>query len=111
MICEKCGSDATVVGIVIHEETKQLWCRTCQSEWRGHANPAHCVIGDEIDIEIKHGLCHADGSPRRVRSREDLKRLAEKKGMTNYVQHERTPGPPIHKVTFGYGHTKGRVQR
>lgn len=111
MICEKCGEDATKVGLVVHEATKELWCRPCHETAKGPVNRAHGVVGDEIDIEIRHGLCNPDGSPRRFRSRTDIKRVASRRGMMNYVATEKTPGPDTHKVTFGYGHTKGRTQR
>jgi hypothetical protein len=48
--------------------------------WRGNQRG---VIGDEIDIEIKNGLCHEDGTPRRFRSKAELKRAAKEKGLVN----------------------------
>lgn len=48
---------------------------------------ANAVIGDEIDVEIKHGLCNPDGTPRRFRSRKELRRAAIKQGYTNRVEH------------------------
>ena len=45
------------------------------------------VIGDEIDITIKNGLCNADGSPRRFRSRTELRKAEVKAGLTNVVRH------------------------
>lgn len=45
------------------------------------------VIGDEIDVTIKNGLCNADGTPRRFRSRTELRKAEQKAGMTNYVRH------------------------
>lgn len=45
------------------------------------------VIGDEIDVEIRNGLCMPDGSPRRFRSRTELRKAEQKAGMLNYVQH------------------------
>lgn len=53
---------------------------------------APAVHGDEIDIEIKHGLCWADGSPRRFRSKSEIKHAAKLKGLTNIVEHVPSPG-------------------
>lgn len=41
------------------------------------------VIGDEIDIVVEHALCHADGTPKRYRSREALVRDMRARGWTN----------------------------
>lgn len=46
------------------------------------------VIGDEIDITIHNGLCNADGTPRRYRSRTELKAEEKARGMMNYVVHQ-----------------------
>ncbi len=45
------------------------------------------VIGDECDIMIKHGLCNEDGSARRYTSKQEIAREAERRGLTNVVQH------------------------
>lgn len=45
-----------------------------------HAKYGGDVIGDEIDVWVKHGLCHEDGSPRRFRSLSELKREAYAQG-------------------------------
>ena len=37
--------------------------------------------GDEIDIWIRHGICNDDGSPKRYRSKEEIKRAAKAKGL------------------------------
>lgn len=49
---------------------------------------ANAVIGDEIDVTISNGLCHADGTPRRFRSRQELARAAGHAGLTNHVEHQ-----------------------
>jgi hypothetical protein len=38
------------------------------------------VLGDEIDIVIPHGMCHDDGSPKRWRSRSELRAAEKAKG-------------------------------
>lgn len=48
------------------------------------------VIGDEIDITVKNGLCHADGTPRRFRSRTELQKAEQAAGQMNYVVHRGT---------------------
>lgn len=49
---------------------------------------ANAVIGDEIDVTITNGLCNPDSSPRRFRSREELKRAADRAGLSNVVEHK-----------------------
>jgi hypothetical protein len=39
------------------------------------------IHGDEIDQVIEHGVCHDNGEPRRFRSRTELKRALEEKGL------------------------------
>src|SRR5258708_7928516 len=46
--------------------------------WR--SSPA--VAGDEIDIQVRHGLCHEDGSPRRFRSKTELREAASQAGLS-----------------------------
>jgi len=49
---------------------------------------ANAVIGDEIDVTIRHGLCDAEtGEPVRYRSREALMKEAASRGMHNRVEH------------------------
>ena len=43
---------------------------------------ATAVLGDEIDVTIKHGPCNPDGTPRRYTSRAELKRESEALGWT-----------------------------
>ena|SRR5437660_9029601 len=48
----------------------------------GHAH------GDECDVTVTHGLCNADGTPHRYRSKSEMKRETEKRGLTNLVEHK-----------------------
>ena len=79
-----------------------------------HGRPefgSHGVVGDEIDIWVKHGLCHDDGSPRHFRSRKEMFAVAKEKGMVNMIRTATTPGPDRHRKVFGMrGHTKGSTQ-
>ena len=82
MVCDKCG----------HELQVGDWpfCKgNAFDHIPGHTNS---VIGDEIDVEVKHALCWEDGTPRRFRSRAELNRVAKEKGYINYVQHVPKPG-------------------
>jgi hypothetical protein len=52
------------------------------------------VIGDDIPggLEIKNGLCNADGTPRRYYSKSEIAREAAKRGYVNHVTHVPSPG-------------------
>lgn len=50
------------------------------------------VIGDEIDVTIKHGLCNPDGSPCRYRSRSVMNRVAKDRKLVNQVRHKGSEG-------------------
>lgn len=52
-----------------------------------HSEHAHSVIGDEIDETIEHGLCWADGTPRRFTSRAEKMRVMQEKGLVEFVRH------------------------
>lgn len=45
------------------------------------------IIGDEIDVVIKNGLCWPDGTPRHFTSREELKRVEKASRWRNEVEH------------------------
>lgn len=57
------------------------------------------VIGDQVDVWIRNGLCHADGSPRHFTSRAEIARVAKEKGLTNYVAHQGGKGSDKSKHT------------
>lgn len=75
--CEKCG-ETIVVG-----------------EWPfcphgiGHSN----VVGDDIagGIEIAHGICHEDGSPKRYYSKSDINKALKQAGLTRIDRHIADP--------------------
>lgn len=50
---------------------------------------AFSVVADEIPggMEIRHGLCNEDGSPRRYYSKSEMAAEAKRRGLTNYVRH------------------------
>src|SRR6478609_2628135 len=57
------------------------------------------VIGDECDVEAKHGICNPDGSPRRYRSKSEMAREAKKRGLVNHVEHMPSRGSDRSKHT------------
>lgn len=73
-----------------HKFTNMQWdyepipsCPECGQLGEGDihiVNQAPGVISDEIDVEVKHGLCHPDGTPKRYTSMTELRRDASEKG-------------------------------
>ncbi len=59
------------------------------------------VIQDSIEggIDIKHGLCYADGTPRRFYSKSEIAKAAKAKGLVNIVTHIGDPGSDRSKQT------------
>lgn len=53
---------------------------------------ANGVIGDEIDVWVKNGLCHPGGAARHFTSRQELAAAAKERGLINYVRHVGTKG-------------------
>jgi hypothetical protein len=76
--CEHCSTQ--VKGIVIHGS--QLWCRPCHYGATPENKSAY-VVTDEIPggIEIKHGICNEDGTPKRYYSKSEIKRAAYEKNL------------------------------
>jgi hypothetical protein len=72
-VCEKCSKEIVV------------------GEWPfcPHGFGSNSVIGDDIPggIEIRHGLCNEDGTPRRYYSKSEMDREAKKRGLVNRVEH------------------------
>ncbi len=57
------------------------------------------VIGDECDVTVRHGLCHADGTPQRFTSKAEMKQEAARRGLVNHVEHLGTKGGDKSKFT------------
>jgi len=78
MTCDRCGLTLEV-GMF-------PFCRGHQTD---HVGGKYGAIGDDIPggLEIRHGLCHADGSPRRFYSKSEIAKAAKAAGLTNYVRH------------------------
>lgn len=72
-MCEKCGKELVI------------------GEWPfcPHGFGANSVIADDIPggVEIRHGLCNEDGSPRRYYSKSEMAKEAKKRGLVNRVEH------------------------
>lgn len=81
--CNDCGVERKDVWAKMDE--RLLNCESCSTgvmERQWNLGAAH---GDEIDIYIQHGLCHPDGTPRRFRSKEELRKAEKSAGVTNYA--------------------------
>lgn len=93
--CIECRKELTDV-----YETRERKVTTCEcgGQLENLYRPGH-VIGDEIDVEIKHALCWPNGSPRRFRSRQELARVAREHGYTNEVHHIGSAGSDKNKNT------------
>lgn len=78
MACDRCGHELQIGDFPF-----------CKGNPSDHTPGRFGVIPDEIPggIEIKHGLCNEDGSPRRYDSKSAMAAEAKRRGMTNYVTH------------------------
>lgn len=80
-ICDRCGVDFDTLPL-------GAWpfCRGNQADHApGHSN----VITDDIPggVEIAHGICNEDGTPRRYYSKSSMTAEAKRRGLINYVVH------------------------
>lgn len=75
-------------------------CDVCNEEinvgdwpWCPHGQGANNVIPDDIPggVEIRHGLCNEDGSPRKYYSKSEIAKEAKKRGLRNHVEHVTDP--------------------
>jgi len=85
MTCEHCQRPTK--RLVIH--SGELWCTGCHDATKGEITRANGVIPDEIPggVEIRNGLCNADGTPHRYYSKSEIAREAAKRGLVNHVVH------------------------
>lgn len=56
------------------------------------AGKAPAVHGDECDITIEHGPCNPDGSPRRYRSKSELRAVEKATGWRPYERGDERVG-------------------
>jgi putative FmdB family regulatory protein len=66
--------------------------------WRANASS---VIADDIPggMEVRHGICNPDGTPKRYYSKSEMAKAAAASGWTNYVVHNPPPGTDKSKHT------------
>lgn len=76
----RCGDKTLLAGITMEciGKMQRVWL----------TGKSHHIVGDEIDVWVKNGLCWDDGSPRHFRSQKELDTVARKKGMENHVVHQ-----------------------
>lgn len=78
-------------------------CQKCGTATRRAilSGRTHNVIGDDIPggIEIRHGLCNEDGTPRRYYSKSEMAKEAARRGLVNRVEHTTAPGTDKNKNT------------
>ena len=69
--CDRCYRDASV---------GEHGLNLCPLEPRR----ANAIIGDDIPggVEIVHGICNDDGTPRRYYSKSEMARVAKEKGLS-----------------------------
>lgn len=92
MSCERCGSFPQPYHLtVVKDKEEKVWlvCNPCYYEIKQDLIPhrfgeASMVATDSIPggMEIKHGLCNPDGTPRRFDSKSDIRRAAYEAGWT-----------------------------
>lgn len=89
ILCDRCGAELKVGDYPFCSET------------RDHSPATTNVITDDIPggIDIRHGLCWPDGTPRRFYSKSDIAKAAKEKGLINRVEHVPTPGSDKSPVT------------
>jgi hypothetical protein len=92
MSCERCGAFPQPYHVtVVKDKEEKVWlaCNTCYYEIKQDLIPhrfgeASMVATDSIPggLEVKHGICWPDGTPRRFDSKSDIKRAAFNAGLT-----------------------------
>lgn len=98
--CAACG--ATQIDCWEPVTPPTVHCSACgAATTRAWLQHAAAVIGDDIPggIEIRHGICHDDGSPKRYYSKSEMVRAAAEKGLVNYVRHVPDRGSDKSKET------------
>jgi len=69
-------------------------CPECAEPTETLWKSASGVSTDDIPggMEIRHGLCNEDGSPRRYYSKSEMAKEAKRRGLENRVRHVSAPG-------------------
>ena len=79
LICKECKTEQRDIVHSIHNNHPT--CSKCGGENETLWSQAPSVASDECDVYIKHGLCWSDGTPRRFRSKSEIKQAAFEKGL------------------------------
>lgn len=81
-------------------DNRTLPCEECGAEVT-QLFKSSSVISDEIPggLEIRHGLCNEDGSPRVYYYKSDIAKEAARRGMENLVRHTTERGTDKSKHT------------
>ena len=85
--CQSCG--ILRVDVLEPIVTRDPLCECGGTLIRVFTQRAPATIADSIPggINIKHGLCNPDGTPRRFDSKSDIRREAKARGLENMVRH------------------------
>ena len=99
-ICPGCGDVHTDVWIDTDTPRFPL-CAQCQVSHERHRSASAAPHSDSYrgGIWIEHGLCNADGTPRRYDSQREMDREAKRRGLTNWVEHKPDPGSDRSRTT------------
>ena len=99
--CTSCG--AVTVDVLLRDiNSGYPVCANCgQPTERVHLGKQAGIIDDSIPggLEIRNGLCHPDGTPRKFYSKSEIARAAKEAGWTNYVEHVGAKGSDKSKHT------------
>lgn len=73
MACERCGRELQIGDFPF-----------CKGSPDDHSNVRFSVIGDDIPggLDVKHGICWPDGTPRRFYSKSEIRKAAADAGWT-----------------------------
>jgi hypothetical protein len=88
--CEACGAELHIGDFPF-----------CGGDASKHQPYGGHVVGDDIPggLEVRHGLCNEDGTPRRYDSKSAMAKEAKARGLTNYVRHVGSKGSDKSKNT------------
>jgi hypothetical protein len=91
-VCPSCGDEC--IDVFVQPEAMPACRRGCAGTVERLWRKAVSVIPDDIPggVLIEHGLCNADGSPRRYYSKSEMALEAKKRGLTPWVMHTTNAG-------------------
>src|SRR5687768_1674383 len=89
-ICDLCGGDIRIGDYPF-----------CKGVASAHMPANPLVIGDDIPggVEIKHGICWPDGTPRKYYTKSEMARVAKENNLENLVRHTPPQGSDKSKQT------------